>query len=74
MVMYLRTPEWRQLTLMPIDMMDWLPEDDIIHLIVDAVSLMVLSPFAERSESVRKVLYFLIGNYTLGAPCVSIVN
>ena len=26
-------------------MRDWLPEDDIVHLIVDAVSLMDLSEF-----------------------------
>ena len=26
--------------LLPVDMMDWLPEDDIVHLVVDAVGLM----------------------------------
>ena len=29
----------RQRYLLPVDMMDWLPEGDIVHLIVDAVAL-----------------------------------
>ncbi len=35
----------RQRFLLPVDMMDWLPEDDIVHLIVDAVGVMDLSEF-----------------------------
>src|SRR5437763_6630056 len=31
--------------LLPADMMDWLPEGDIVHLIVDAVAMMDLSTF-----------------------------
>src|SRR3954471_4007739 len=38
-------PERRQPLLLPADMMDWLPEGDIVHLIVDAVALMDLSDF-----------------------------
>jgi transposase len=41
-----RCPERRQAFLLPPDMRDWLPEDDIVHLILDAVSLMDLSAFA----------------------------
>ena len=37
-----RAPDRRQRFLLPIDMMDWLPEDDIVHLIVDAVGVMDL--------------------------------
>ena len=40
-----RCPERRQSFLLPPDMLDWLPEDDIVHLILDAVSLMDLSAF-----------------------------
>ena len=40
-----RCPERRQTFLLPPDMRDWLPEDDIVHLILDAVSLMDLSAF-----------------------------
>ena len=38
-----RCPEYRQSFLLPPNMRDWLPEDDIVHLILDAVSLMDLS-------------------------------
>src|SRR4051812_19627716 len=40
-----RCPERRQSFLLPPDMRDWLPEDDIVHLILDAVALMDLSAF-----------------------------
>jgi hypothetical protein len=37
-----RRPERRQAFLLPPDMQDWLPQDDIVHLVLDAVSLMDL--------------------------------
>src|SRR5215218_1812147 len=40
-----RCPERRQTFLLPPDMRDWLPEDDIVHLILEAVALMDLSAF-----------------------------
>ena len=40
-----RCPERRQTFLLPPDMRDWLPEDDIVHLILDAVALMDLVAF-----------------------------
>ena len=40
-----RCPERRQTFLLPSDMRDWLPEDDIVHLILDAVVLMDLAAF-----------------------------
>ena len=40
-----RCPERRQSFLLPPDMRDWLPEDDIVHLILDAVALMDLAAF-----------------------------
>lgn len=43
MAHFFREPDRRQRFLLPVDMMDWLPEDDIVHLIVDAVGLMDLS-------------------------------
>ena len=45
MAHHFREPERRQKLLLPADMMEWLPEDDIIHLIVAAVALMDLSKF-----------------------------
>ena len=42
MAHFFRAPDRRQRFLLPVDMMDWLPEDDIVHLIVDAVGLMDL--------------------------------
>src|SRR4051794_8166587 len=45
MARFFRAPGRRQRFLLPLDMMEWLPEDDIIHLIVDAVGLMDLSKF-----------------------------
>jgi len=45
MAHHFRKPERRQKHLLPIDMMEWLPEGDIVHLIVDAVAVMDLSKF-----------------------------
>jgi transposase len=45
MAQHFRSPERRQKLLLPADMMEWLPEDDIVHMIVDAVGMMELSKF-----------------------------
>ena len=45
MAHHFREPERRQPLLLPADMMDWLPESDIVHLIVDAVAMMDLRTF-----------------------------
>ena len=45
MAHHFREPERRQALLLPADMMEWLPEGDIVHLIVDAVAMMDLSEF-----------------------------
>ncbi|MGI4939954.1 MAG: hypothetical protein ACRYHQ_05225 [Janthinobacterium lividum] len=45
MAHHFREPERRQAFLLPADMMDWLPEGDIVHLIVDAVPIMDLGEF-----------------------------
>jgi transposase len=45
MANFFRQPDRRQRFLLPIDMIDWLPKDDIVHLIVDAVELMDLRRF-----------------------------
>ena len=47
-----RCPERRQTFLLPPDMRDWLPEDDIVHLILDAVALMDLAASRRRTSSV----------------------
>ena len=45
MAHFFRQPDRRQRFLLPVDMMDWLPEGDVVHVIVDAVGLMDLSDF-----------------------------
>ena len=40
-----RWPERREAFLLPPEMQNWLPQDDIVHLVLDAVSLMALSAF-----------------------------
>lgn len=45
MAHFFRQPDRRQRFLLPVDMGDWLPEDDIVHLIMDAVGLMDLRAF-----------------------------
>jgi transposase len=45
MAHFFRAPDRRQRFLLPVDMLDWLPEDDIVHLIVEAVDLMDLTGF-----------------------------
>ena len=45
MAQHFRAPERRQKLLLPADMMEWLPEDDIVHMIVEAVGMMDLSKF-----------------------------
>ena len=45
MAHHFREPERRQKLLLPADMMEWLPENDIVHLIVEAVAMMDLSKF-----------------------------
>lgn len=51
MAHFFREPDRRQRFLLPVDMMDWLPGDDIVHLIVDAVALMDLSKFEARCRT-----------------------
>jgi transposase len=45
MAHFFREPDRRQRYLLPVDLMDWRPEGDIVHLIVDAVGMMDLSGF-----------------------------
>ena len=45
MAPFSRAPDRRQRFLPPVDTMEWLPEDDIVHLVVDAVGLMDLGRF-----------------------------
>lgn len=45
MAHFFREPDRLQRFLLPIDMMDWLPEGDIVHVVVDAVGLMDFSDF-----------------------------
>jgi transposase len=42
-----RRSERHQGFLLPPDMRDWVPQDDIVHLVLDAVSLMDLSEYEE---------------------------
>ena len=75
MAQFFREPDRRQRFLLPVDMMDWLPGDDIVHLIVDAVGLMDLSAFEAACKvggagqaplSPRMLLTLLIYAYSHG--------
>ena len=37
MATFFRKPDRRQRFLLPVDMQDWLPETDLVHLVLDAV-------------------------------------
>jgi hypothetical protein len=43
MATFFRKPDRRQRFLLPVDMLDWLPETDLVHLVLDAVEQMGLS-------------------------------
>lgn len=43
-------PDRRQMHLLPVDMLEWVPEDDIAHLILDVVEGMDLSLFKARYQ------------------------
>ena len=45
-----RWPERREAFLLPPEMQNWLPQDDIVHLVLDAVSLM------DRKRSFRALV------------------
>ena len=45
MATFFRKPDRRQRFLLPVDMQDWLPESDFVHLVLDAVEQMDLSGF-----------------------------
>jgi hypothetical protein len=45
MATFFRKPERRQRFLLAVDMQDWLPESDFVHLVLDAVDQMDLSGF-----------------------------
>ena len=45
MATFFRKPDRRQRLLLPVDMLDWLPETDFVHLVLDAVDGMDLSGF-----------------------------
>jgi hypothetical protein len=50
MAHHFRAPERRQQALLPANMMEWLPENDIVHLIVEAVGIMDLSKFEASNK------------------------
>ncbi|MBF0159202.1 MAG: transposase, partial [Magnetococcales bacterium] len=57
---FFRKPDRKQMHLLPVDMMDWVPDDDIAHLILDVVEGMDLKQFERR---------YRIGG--VGAPALS---
>ena len=48
MANFFREPDRRQRFLLPVDMKDWVPETDMVHLLLDIVGLMDLSAFETR--------------------------
>src|SRR6476469_132232 len=51
MATFFRKPDRRQRFLLPVDMQDWLPETDLVHLVLDAVEQMDLSVFEAESRT-----------------------
>ena len=45
MANFFREPDRRQRFLLPVDMKDWVPEPDMVHLLLDVVTLMELTAF-----------------------------
>jgi len=45
MATFFRKPDRRQRLLLPIDMLEWLPETDLVHLVLDAIGEMDLTVF-----------------------------
>lgn len=48
MANFFREPDRRQRFLLPVDMSDWVPETDMVHLLLDVVAVMDLSAFERR--------------------------
>ena len=48
MANFYREPDRRQVFLLPVDMADWVPDTDLVHLLLDVVGLMDLSAFASH--------------------------
>jgi len=48
MANFFREPDRRQRYLLPVDMADWVPETDMVHLLLDVVALMDLSAFEQH--------------------------
>lgn len=48
MANFFREPDRRQRYLLPVDMADWVPETDMVHLLLDVVALMDLSAFEKH--------------------------
>ena len=51
MAHYFTKPDRRQLHLLPVDMLEWVPDDDIVHLILDIVDGMDLGRFESRYKT-----------------------
>ncbi len=51
MAKFFREPNRRQLHLLPQDMMEWLPDDDMVHLVVDVVEGMDLRKFKRQYKT-----------------------
>lgn len=47
---FFREPDRKQMHQLPVDMLEWVPEDDIAHLILDVVEGMDLSRFKGRYQ------------------------
>lgn len=50
MAHFFGTSDRRQQFLLPVDMIGWLAEDDIFHIVIDAVELMDLRGFEATSK------------------------
>jgi hypothetical protein len=53
MANFYREPDRRQRFLLPVDMADWVPDTDLVHLLLDAVGLMDLSAFETENAGAK---------------------
>jgi hypothetical protein len=46
-------PQRDQPLLLPVDMCEWLPEDDLVFIVLDAMAALMFQPWAERADHRR---------------------
>ena len=61
MARFFRAPDRRQRFLLPLDMMEWLPEDDIAHLMVDVSTAQEIRSMCRSEIGARRRASGIVG-------------